>query len=154
MPNHRPSGAPEASSSIAVMQVVSLEANLVVPPTVELVTDHRILLSPPHGQRRTVGEPLHALDPARVSCRSVPAGGRRWLGAVDRDLIEWSPSPRTGSAFRVADRWARAVSASGQRPARPRFRSGPAQCGAAWVCSDLARDLFFSEYIDYAFPEI
>jgi hypothetical protein len=147
MPNCRPSGAPEASSSIAVMHVVSLEANLVVPPTVELVADRRILSSPPHGRRRTVGEPLCAPDPARVSSWSVPAGGRRWLGAIDRDLLEWSPSPRTGSAFCVADRQARAVSASGQYPARPHCRSGPAQCGAAWVRSDLARDLFiFSVY--------
>jgi hypothetical protein len=47
----------EVSSSIAVMQIVSLEENLIVPPTVELVADRHALSSPPQDQRRPLGEP-------------------------------------------------------------------------------------------------
>jgi hypothetical protein len=48
----------EVSSSIAVMQIVSLEENLIVPPTVELIADRRALSSPSQDQRRPLGEPL------------------------------------------------------------------------------------------------
>jgi hypothetical protein len=91
----------EASSSIAVVQIVSLEAKLVVPPTAELVADRRISSSRPCGQRRPLGEPPHYPDQARVYAMISMAGGRRWPLTVDVDLIRRSQVLHTGSAARA-----------------------------------------------------
>jgi hypothetical protein len=53
------------------------------------------------------------------------------------------PPYRFGFLGPLASRPALADSVSASR-ARPR-RSGPAQCNAAWVCSDPARCFFFLE---------
>jgi hypothetical protein len=74
--------------------------------------------SPPRHPEGPLGEPLHAPDPARVSSRSVSTGGRRRLGAMDRNLIRWPRLPRTLSASRPAD--GRAL------PGRPVARAAPA----------------------------
>jgi hypothetical protein len=43
------------------------EPNVPLPPIAEVASLHRASLSPPQPPRGTVGKPLYALDPARVS---------------------------------------------------------------------------------------
>jgi hypothetical protein len=94
---------PQSKSIDPDVQVHIPASRSVMPPLSELIVDRRVLSLHPHGRRRALGELLCPVAPIRVSSLSVPTGGRRRLGAINRDLIGQSPLPRTPSALPAAD---------------------------------------------------